>query len=138
MTYRYIEHPADIGFIAEGSTLEEAMEEAGRALFNIITDIKNIEAKEVRKFSVESDDVYKLLYDFLTRLLFYFDTEFLVFSDFKVNLSRKNGYRADVEASGEVFDSEKHEIDTGVKAITYHMMEILEDDIFKVRVIVDV
>ncbi len=138
MTYRYIEHTADIGFIAEGSTLEEAMEEAGRALFNVITDIKNIELKEVRKFTVESEDKYDLLFDFLTRLLFYFDTEFLVFSDFKVKISQDDGYKINVEASGEVFDPAKHEIDTGVKAVTYHMMEISENDVFKVQVIIDV
>ena len=41
LKYDYFDVTADIGFYAYGKSLEEAYENAGLAMFNVITDIKN-------------------------------------------------------------------------------------------------
>ena len=64
--YRYFGTMADMGIIAEGETLEEAFREAARALTNLMVDIDTVEKKIERKITVKSEDLYSLLYDFLT------------------------------------------------------------------------
>ena len=81
--YDYFDVTADIGFYAYGNSLEEAYENAGLAMFNVITDISKVKKEESREFEIVSEDLVSLLYDYLEELLFLQDTEFLFFSDFK-------------------------------------------------------
>ena len=86
LKYDYFDVTADIGFYAYGKSLEEAYENAGLAMFNVITDIKKVKKQESKEFEIVSEDLVSLLYDYLEELLFLQDTEFLFFSDFKVNI----------------------------------------------------
>ena len=69
--YEYFDVTADIGFKAYGESLNEAFENAGLAIFNIISDTSNVEPKKEISFKVRSEDEISLLYDFLEELLFY-------------------------------------------------------------------
>ena len=40
--YEYFDVTADIGFYAYGDTLDKAYENAGKAMFNVVTDIDNV------------------------------------------------------------------------------------------------
>ena len=81
--YDYFDVTADIGFHAYGKSINEAYENAGLAMFNVITDISKVKKDESREFEIVSEDLVSLLYDYLEELLFLQDTEFLFFSDFK-------------------------------------------------------
>ena len=50
--YEYFEATADIGFKAYGKTLNEAFENAGTAMFNIITDTEDVEPKNEISFEI--------------------------------------------------------------------------------------
>ncbi len=54
--YRYIEHTADVEFVAYGDTLEELFENALLAMFNTIADIRRLAEyrSEVHKFEIEA------------------------------------------------------------------------------------
>ncbi|HID47198.1 MAG TPA: archease [Methanothermococcus okinawensis] len=138
--YRYFGTTADMGVIAEGETLEEAFREAARALTNLMVDIDSVEKKIERKISVKSEDLYSLLYDFLTELLVIRDSENIVFSDFNIKIFRENDeYRLECIAYGEELDREKHKPKEEVKAITYHKMEIeKKNGKYVIRYIVDI
>ena len=45
MAFEHFEHRADIGVKGIGKTLVQAFEEAGRAMFEVMTDIKKIKPK---------------------------------------------------------------------------------------------
>ena len=134
------EHVGDIAFIAYGDTLEEAFSNAAKALINIMVNIEKVEPKEVKEVEIRSEDLLGLLKNWLEELLFIFDSEGLVFSVFNVKIEKKNGeYILKAKIYGEPFDPEKHEPDTEVKAVSYHMMKIGEIDGKKfVRVLVDI
>ncbi len=87
--FEYFETMADIGVIAKGKTLEEAFEESAKALFNIMVDISQIKKRIKIEFEVSSEDLYSLLYDFLTELLIMVDCENIILSEFDVKISRK-------------------------------------------------
>ena len=43
------EHTADVAFIAYGKDLNEAFENAAKAMFNVMTDISKVDKKEGRE-----------------------------------------------------------------------------------------
>ena len=138
--YRYFGTMADMGVIAEGETLEEAFREAARALIDLMVDINTVEKKVEKRITVKSEDLYSLLYDFLTEILIIRDSEGIVFSDFCIKIYREeDGYRLECIAYGEELDKEKHNPKEEVKAITYHKMEIEEKDgKYIIKYIVDI
>ena len=144
--YDYFDVTADIGFYAYGRSLEEAYENAGLAMFNVVTDIGKVKKQESREFEIVSEDLVSLLYDYLEELLFLQDTEFLFFSDFKVKIekiedessSKFENYKLSCVASGEEINWDVHDPRSEVKAITFHKMCVKEDgDVFKLRAILD-
>ena len=133
--YEYFDVTADIGFKAYGESLNEAFENAGLAIFNIISDTSNVEPKKEISFKVRSEDEISLLYDFLEELLFYHEIEFMLFSEFHVEIDDMLQLRATIR--GETIDWDRHERKTEIKAITYHKMDVRKTDIFEVQAIVD-
>ena len=67
--YEYFEATADIGLKAYGKDMNEAFENAGLAIFNIISDTSDIIPERKIEFEVTSEDDVSLLYDFLVASL---------------------------------------------------------------------
>ena len=133
--YEYFEATADIGIRAYGKDMGEAFENAGVAMFNIISDTSGIALESEIEFEVSSEDDVSLLYDYLEELLFYHETEFMLFSRFDVEIAE--GFRLKARIRGEEIDWEKHERKTEIKAITFHKMEVRKTDRVEVQAIVD-
>ncbi|MER2013485.1 MAG: archease [Methanobrevibacter sp.] len=136
--FEYFDVTADIGFIAYGNTLNEAFENAGLAIFNIISDTSGIDSKIAKSFEITSEDEVSLLYDYLEELLFYHEIDFMLFSDFSVNISKSDkGYNLKATINGEAIDWDKHERKSEIKAITFHMMDVKKTEHYELRAIVD-
>ena len=136
--FEYFDVTADIGFIAYGNTLNEAFENAGLAIFNIISDTSGIDSKIAKSFEITSEDEVSLLYDYLEELLFYHEIDFMLLSDFSVNISKTDkGYNLKATIKGETIDWDKHERKSEIKAITFHMMDVKKTEHYELRVIVD-
>ena len=135
MSFRFLEHTADVKVEVIGSTYEEAFEVAGQVMTELITDISEVDAKEKRSIAVTGEDLYALLYEWLEALIVLFGAESLIFSRFKVlKIEQKNNeWHLVGEVWGETFDLDKHQQGTEIKAITYSEMEIQEEEESKVR-----
>ena len=101
--FEYFEATADVGFYAYGESLKEAYENAGLAMFNVISDTRKIGQNESRHIEVVSEDLVSLLYDYLEELLFLQDTEFLLFSRFDVEIYKL--CERDVEVSNDELEN---------------------------------
>ena len=134
-SYEYFEATADIGLKAYGKDLNEAFENAGLAIFNIISDTSGIDAVREIEFEVTSEDEVSLLYDYLEELLFYHEIEFMLFSEFHVEIDDDLHLRAKI--IGEEIDWNKHERKTEIKAITFHMMNVKRTSHVELQAIVD-
>ena len=141
MSYKFLEHTADVKFRAEGSSIEEMFVAAADAMNETVRgDIKILESKE-RSFEVEGKDLVSLLYNFLEEFLFLLDAEdFLVskFGDIKIEEPSGEGlFKLSVAISGDSADNYKFTND--VKAITYSEMFVREEnDEFICQVVLDV
>jgi len=131
---------ADTAFVAFGRGLNEVFSNSGLALCATIADIDNVEQKEERNIEVEGYDLKSLMFSWLSDILFFSSSEYLLFSKFEVEIEKEGeDYKLKGKCFGEKFDENKHEINAEVKAITYHMMEIKEENgIWKSQVIVDI
>ncbi len=135
--YRIIDHTADIGLEATGNTLEEAFENAAKGMFAILSDNSEIIPKKEEVVSVEGDDLEGLLVEFLSRLLFLYEVEGMLFSEFSIRIDEQRGqFLIEGTAKGEPYDPERHSYPLEIKAVTYHMLEVVSDPPF-VRVIFD-
>ena len=133
--FEYFEVTADIGFRAYGKNLNEAFENAGLAIFNIISDTDDIDSTKEISFEITSEDNVSLLYDYLEELLFYHEVEFMLFSQFDVEIGENFHLKATIK--GEPIDWDKHERKTEIKAITFHMMDVKDSRPFELQAIVD-
>ena len=124
--FEYLNHTADVYVAAYGGSLEEAFENAALATTEVMTDSNKIQPKVSEEVELKSMDEKALLYSWIEELLYRFETENKLFSHFKVHTIREheNGVRLEAEIRGELFNPERHPQKLGVKAITYHLMEI--------------
>ena len=124
--FEFLEHTADAYIVAYGKTLEEAFENAALATFEVMTDTNTIAQTIEDSVEVEAPDEQALLYAWLEQLLINFETKGNLYSGFKISKIEKTreGFRLKAKIWGEPYNPEKHPQKVGVKAVTYHRMEI--------------
>jgi SHS2 domain-containing protein len=127
--FEFLEHTADVYIAAHGKTLEEAFENAALAMFEVMTDTEKVSADVEDSVEVEAEDEYALLYSWLEALLVNFETKNMLYSKFKISSidETAEGFRIKAAVRGEKFNADKHAQKVGVKAVTYHRMEILKE-----------
>jgi len=124
--FEFLEHTADVYIAAYGATLEEAFENAALATFEVMTDTRKIAHKIEYTIKVEAPDEQSLLYSWLEQLLVNFETKGNLYSSFEIPKIEKTGkgFTFTARIRGEPFNPEKHPQKVGIKAVTYHRMEI--------------
>jgi len=126
--FEFLEHTADAYIAAYGESLEEAFENAALATFEVMTDLKKIRPKVEDTIELEAHDESALLYSWLEEFLIRFETTGNLYSRFKVlNIEKTpSGLKLRAKAWGEPYNPEKHPSKVGIKAVTYHRMEIIK------------
>lgn len=120
--YEVFDHTADIGLRIKAPDRPTLFAEAARALFSLIVlNLDAVRAGEQRSFAIAGVQDDYLLFDWLSELLYTFETEHLVLAEFRIELDGE-GLRA--TGCGERLDRSRHELDHEVKAITYHGLKI--------------
>ncbi len=82
-SFRTLEHTADVGFEAFGSSREEVFVNAARALMNINVDLDTIAPAESIPIQVSGPDPESMLVNWLSEILYLNDAEGWVFEIFK-------------------------------------------------------
>ncbi len=138
--FDFLDHTADVLIEARGRTLEEALEEAGAAVYEVMTDTSRVMPATRREVIVDGIDLYNLIYRWIESLLVLTDSEGLVFGIFRVCEVSEDGSRMRAVVWGERFDPSRHEHRTIVKAMTYSQMEVQRDHegCWRLRFVVDI
>ena len=132
-----VEHTADIGIVAYGADMREAFANAAYGMFSLMADLEQVREETSRYIEAEAGDRESLVVSWLNELLYMFDVERIVFKRFDILELTNTRLRAD--AYGEKVDASRHELRSGVKAATYHMLKVSEDrGRCRIRVIFDV
>ena len=139
--YEYLDHTADIKFLAYGKTLEEVFENSALAMFNVIIDTEKVSGNIKRAIFLKSPDLESLLVDWLSEILYIFEVDEIVFREFQVeNIREEEGeYSITAQAEGEKYYPESHPFETEIKAVTYNQLEITKtSDGWKAQIVVDI
>ncbi len=125
--YEFLPHTTDAYIAATGATIEEALEFAGMALFDVMCNVKSISPEITDEVEFEGHDEITLLYDWLESLLLKFELEGKVYSKFEVRHVKKlpSALHAAATVSGERYDRRRHGSKVEVKAVTFHRMEVV-------------
>ena len=135
-SFQFIDHTADAGILVKAPTLEGMFETAALGFNELITRVDSLNCLIQRQFRLQEDDIETLLVSWLQELLYLLDTEGLIFGRFQVNLK---DLALEATAWGEIFDAEIHTMKTEIKAVTYHLLEVVEaDQCWKAQVIFDI
>ena len=139
--FRFLEHTADAYVEAYGANLEEAFENAAAAMTDVMIQLETVDPTNEEKFIVKAQDEPALLYSWLEELLLKFELSGNLYSRFEVSRIEETseGFKLRAKAWGENYDSKKHPSKVGIKAATYHQMEILKEPKFvTLRFILDI
>jgi len=136
-SFDVIDHPADLGIEARGSTMGQAFEQAATGLMSVILDLSSVEARVSREVVLAASDLEHLLVKWLAEVLYLYDGEKFVSREFSVSQLRQDFLRATV--LGETFVAEKHVTRLDVKAVTYHQLVVEETNtVSRIRVFLDI
>ncbi|MGO8733429.1 MAG: archease [Terriglobia bacterium] len=122
--FRVLEHTADIGFEAFGSTRQEVFANAARALMHLMVDLESIAPQETLSLRAVASDMPNLLVNWLSEILYRFDAEGWLLRDFEFEDLTDHSLTA--RARGEKFDRRRHQVKLLVKAVTYHQLAVRE------------
>ena len=124
--YELIEHTADVGIKVYGKDLKELFANAAFGMFEVIADLKNVQAKAPIVLELDAPDTEELLVSWLRELLYEYNSNEILFKDFKISQIDKGHIKA--KAFGEKLDTKKHQLRNEVKAVTYSDLKIKETE----------
>jgi len=120
--FQLIEHTADTGLVAYGSSLAEAFANAAYGLFSIIAELNKVREVKSHPVAVSAEDAEGLLFNWLNHLIYIFDVEYLLFKRFDITEFTEHNLRA--TCWGETYNPTRHQLKIGVKSATYHMLKV--------------
>ena len=137
--YRFLDHMTDAIIEAYGSTLEEAFENAAKALCDTMIDLKTVRGEREIKLSAIGNDLYSLLFDWLDKVMLLLVADRIAMSQFSVKIKQHNSdYLLEGITRGEPLELDRHHYKVEIKAVTYHEMEIRQEkDMITTRFLLD-
>lgn len=134
--FEVLDISGDVGLKVYGHNLEEVFINGGVGLYNLITNISNINPRNTIDIKVYSESLDELFVGWLNELIFQFDTYGFIGSEIKVETLNEN--RIEAWIRGEEFNPDIHEKGLLIKAATYHdLIFEKKDGIWVVEVIFD-
>ena len=122
--FEILEHTADIGFRAWGASSGELFQNAARAMMAIAAETDSIDEREELAVELAAEDYESLMVDWLSEVLYLFDTSRFAARRFVVDEISPKGLRA--RLFGEPRDPRRHPWELIVKAVTYHQLQVVE------------
>ena len=127
MSYKILEHTADVKIEVTEKDLEHCFKDSAKALRDIIgQDVKDkIKAIQEVEIEVGGKDLESLFYNFLEEFLFLLDAEnFLVYKVDKIEFS-ENNKRLSAKIAGD--NANRHKFTNRVKSVVYEDVKITKD-----------
>ena len=100
--------------------------DGAKATFETMVDLKEVKQKENRKIKLKSDSVEQLFFDWIEELIYLKDADYLLFSNFKLEIKKYDKWTLEAMAYGDKININKKSMKVDVKAITYHHFKVEE------------
>ncbi len=128
--YKFLEHTADVLFEAYGNTYEEAVENAAEAISKVVSDkVEKTEEFEIIEKGNDLEDLtIKILQDFIVEC----EIRIILPGGMKVEFDEE-----DMKIKAKCWGGEGIP-KTQIKGVTYGMLKIERNEIWKIRVLLDI
>ncbi len=139
--FETFDHTADLGLRVAGNSLNELFAEAATGLTSLfVADVGSVVGVRERTLQIDSPDLEYLYFDWLSELLFFFESAGWLTASAEVDVAG-NSLRGVVR--GETFCEERHRRSHEVKAVTYHELSVVAQqrdgkEFWTAEVIVDI
>ena len=134
---RITEHTADAGIEVEADSLPEAFHEVSLAFTEIVTGGNLPQSKLSHDIVLESTDLDSLLVKFISDLIFLFDSDDFLVTSTKVEITSTSPFALKGTLFGDTYDQSEHGYGVEIKAVSYHLLEIVLGPPSKIKVILD-
>jgi SHS2 domain-containing protein len=135
--FEILDHTADTGFRAWGGTLAELFENSARAMMAIAADTLEVEERAEKSIELEGEDLNSLLVNWLSEILYLFDTNAFAAKDFRVEQITPTHFKA--RLVGEPRDPQRHPWALILKAVTYYELKVEQrNDRWESQVFLDI
>jgi SHS2 domain-containing protein len=129
MTHRFFDHTGDIGVTLSGRTVDELFASAAAAFTDAITSLTAVEPRRPEEVSLAAPELDLLLVDFLSELLYRFDTRGWLTREAQVEIRDEDGgFALQGTLVGERLEEPRHPVKLAIKAVTYHGLHIVAAD----------
>ena len=120
--YQLIDHTADFGLRVKGSDPADLFAKSGLAMFDVLTDISVLKGSKVQTVRVDGDGWSDLMVNWLRELLYLWAGEEKLVSSIEIVSLSETSLTAMVTYDN--FLPEKHPIESEIKAVTYHQLQV--------------
>lgn len=138
--FEILEHTADIGIVAYGKTKREVFINAAKGMYYIITeDKREFKGNFSHYIKLTAENPENLLVAWLSELLYLSETKLVIFNRFEIE--ELSNYQLSGKVFGKRIDQSGYKIKREIKAVTYHRLEIKEDqesELWRAQVIFDI
>jgi len=146
LTYRFLDHTADVGLEIEAPSLAALFAEAAAAFTDTLTVREEVRAVDEVRVELTADALDELMIEWLDELNFRFETEGLLVAEVAVEIESREsrresgwhlekpsgdkgspgGWHLSAVVRGEAYEPERHPVKVLIKAVTYHRLEVRE------------
>ncbi len=121
--FHEVEHTADRALCITGETMEALLTHGARGMIGILGfDPQTLETRETREFELDAFDGESLLVEWLNELLYFAETEMIVFHSFDFSEAGETRLKATLRGC-RVSSLAAH-----IKAVTYHDLNITRNE----------
>lgn len=132
-----IEHTADVALRVQSQSMLELFELAARGFYQIVGRVEGRDSPRQEVVELAASSYEDLLHDWLAEVHYWLDVRQTVFDEISFTALHERGLIAEVAACR--FDPKRSRIRTEIKAVTYHNLEIRQEDgLLTVTVVFDV
>ena len=124
--YEEIPHTADVRLRIFGADERELFANAAFALSDSLVDLSGVRAEISDSVEATGGDIEETLINFLSELLYRFDGEGRAYSECRID--ELSDVRVAAVCSGEALDPARHHRRKGIKAVTFHDVNIARDE----------
>jgi SHS2 domain-containing protein len=129
MAYSFFDHTGDIGVRLTGRTPALLFASAAEAFTDSITAIQGVEPRRPEEVDLAAPELDLLLVDFLSELLYRFDTRAWLTREAELVVREADGgWMLEGTLRGEKLDPDRHGVKVLIKAVTYHGLEVVQRD----------
>lgn len=136
-SFEIVDHTADVAIRVRAPTLPDLFVQAAKGMYAVLGRFVSGGETVERRIELTGGDAEDLLHDWLSELLWDFETNESVYDQFDLDRLERGCLLS--RCRGSKYDPAKSERTTEIKAVTYHGLRITRiDQTYEVTVIFDI